>query len=93
MGMSDFLGKGVRRAVEAVNGELFDALSGLDAREQTAIDEIMVAMDGTPNKSRLGANAILGVSLAVARGGRFHVGVAALCLCRWCARPEPCLSQ
>ena len=62
-----FLGKGVRRAVEAVNGELFDALSGLDAREQTAIDEIMVAMDGTPNKSRLGANAILGVSLAVAR--------------------------
>ena len=62
-----FLGKGVRRAVEAVNGELFDALSGLDAREQTAIDEIMVALDGSPNKSRLGANAILGVSLAVAR--------------------------
>ena len=62
-----FLGKGVRRAVEAVNGELFDALSGLDAREQTAIDEIMVALDGSQNKSRLGANAILGISLAVAR--------------------------
>jgi len=62
-----FLGKGVRRAVESVNGELFDALSGLDAREQTAIDEIMVALDGSQNKSRLGANAILGISLAVAR--------------------------
>ena len=62
-----FLGKGVLGAVEAVNRELFDALSGMDAREQAAIDEIMVALDGSPNKSRLGANAILGVSLAVAR--------------------------
>jgi enolase len=66
-GGARFLGKGVLRAVDAVNRELFDALSGLDAREQAGIDEIMVDLDGTPNKSRLGANAILGVSLAVAR--------------------------
>jgi enolase len=62
-----FLGKGVRKAVEAVNGEIFDALSGLDAQAQVKVDETMIALDGTPNKSRLGANAILGVSLAVAK--------------------------
>ena len=62
-----YLGKGVRKAVEAVNGEIFDALSGLDAQAQVKVDETMIALDGTPNKSRLGANAILGVSLAVAR--------------------------
>tara|TARA_A100001037_G_scaffold304543_1_gene341664 strand:- start:21 stop:1292 length:1272 start_codon:yes stop_codon:yes gene_type:complete len=62
-----YLGKGVRQAVNSVNGEIFDAVSGLDAREQPAIDEILVSLDGTPNKGRLGANAILGVSLAVAR--------------------------
>ena len=60
-------GKGVRKAVDAINGELFDALSGLDAENQCQIDETMIGLDGTPNKSRLGANAILGVSLAVAR--------------------------
>jgi len=60
-------GKGVRQAVDAVNGEIFDALSGFDAEDQRRIDEIMIALDGTPNKSRLGANAILGVSLAVAK--------------------------
>ena len=60
-------GKGVRRAVEAVEGEIFDALSGLDATEQETIDATMIALDGTPNKARLGANAILGVSLAVAK--------------------------
>jgi enolase len=60
-------GKGVQDAVNAVNGELFDALSGLDAEEQVYIDRAMIELDGTPNKSRLGANAILGVSLAVAR--------------------------
>jgi enolase len=60
-------GKGVLKAVEAVNGELFEALSGLEAEDQAAIDEAMIALDGTPNKSRLGANAILGVSLAVAK--------------------------
>lgn len=62
-----YLGKGVRMAVAAVNGEIFDALSGMEAEEQGAIDAAMIALDGTPNKSRLGANAILGVSLAVAK--------------------------
>jgi enolase len=59
--------KGVRKAVEAVNGEIFDALGGMDAEAQAKIDETMIALDGTPNKGRLGANAILGVSLAVAK--------------------------
>jgi enolase len=62
-----YLGKGVRKAVEAVNGEIFEALSGMDAEAQIKIDETMIALDGTPNKGRLGANAILGVSLAVAK--------------------------
>ena len=60
-------GKGVLKAVEAVNGEIFDALCGMEAEEQSEIDAAMIALDGTPNKSRLGANAILGVSLAVAK--------------------------
>ena len=60
-------GKGVRKAVEAVNGELFDILCGRNAFEQTLIDQAMIDLDGTPNKSRLGANAILGISLAVAK--------------------------
>ncbi|MBT6588944.1 MAG: phosphopyruvate hydratase [Rhodospirillaceae bacterium] len=60
-------GKGVLGAVDAVNGELFDALSGLDADDQAAIDATMCHLDGTPNKAVLGANAILGVSLAVAK--------------------------
>ena len=62
-----YLGKGVRSAVEAVNGEIFDALGGIDAEAQVKIDETMIGLDGTPNKARLGANAILGVSLAVAK--------------------------
>src|ERR1044071_6062584 len=62
-----YLGKGVRNAVDAVNGEIFDALSGMDAREQRRIDDALKKLDGTPNKRRLGANAILGVSLAVAK--------------------------
>ncbi len=60
-------GKGVRKAVDAVNGEIFDALGGMDAEAQAKIDETMIALDGTPNKARLGANAILGVSLACAK--------------------------
>jgi enolase len=60
-------GKGVEKAVAAVNGEIFDAIGGMDAEEQTRIDSVMIALDGTPNKGRLGANAILGVSLAVAK--------------------------
>jgi enolase len=62
-----YLGKGVTKAIDAVNGELFDALSGLDATNQVQIDQTMIALDGTENKSRLGANAILGVSLATAK--------------------------
>jgi enolase len=62
-----FGGKGVLTAVEAVNRDIFDAVSGLDAEDQLKIDETMVALDGTKNKSKLGANAILGVSLAVAK--------------------------
>jgi enolase len=60
-------GKGVTRAVDAVSGELFEAIGGMDAEDQPLIDETMIALDGTPNKARLGANAILGVSLAVAK--------------------------
>ncbi len=60
-------GKGVSQAVGAINGEIFDALSGFDAEDQRRIDEILITLDGTANKSRLGANAILGVSLAVAK--------------------------
>ena len=64
---SRYMGKGVLEAVEAVNGEIADALVGFDATEQEAIDAAMCELDGTPNKARLGANAILGVSLAVAK--------------------------
>ena len=63
----NYLGKSVHAAVDAVNEEIFDALSGVSALEQIQIDHDMIALDGTPNKSRFGANAILGVSLAVAR--------------------------
>ncbi|TYC65757.1 phosphopyruvate hydratase [Stappia sp. BW2] len=62
-----FMGKGVQNAVDAVNGELFEIVGGLDAEDQLQIDQAMIDLDGTHNKSRLGANAILGVSLAVAR--------------------------
>ncbi len=62
-----YLGKGVRKAVDAINGEIFDAIGGMDAEAQARIDETLIALDGTPNKSRLGANAILGVSLAAAK--------------------------
>ncbi len=62
-----YLGKGVLQAVEAVNGEIFDALQGMDATEQRRIDNTLLMLDGTENKSRLGANAILGVSLAAAK--------------------------
>ena len=68
-------GKGVSQAVEAVNGELFDALSGLDSEDQVALDQIMRDLDGTPNKGRLGANAILGVSLALAKATADGLGL------------------
>jgi enolase len=66
-GGSRYLGKGVEKAVHNVNTEIFDAIGGMDAEEQILIDEIMIDLDGTANKARLGANAILGVSLAVAK--------------------------
>jgi enolase len=62
-----YLGKGVTKAVEAVNGEIYDAIGGMEAEAQVQIDETLIALDDTPNKARLGANAILGVSLAVAK--------------------------
>ena len=68
-------GKGVMKAVDAVNGEIFDALSGLDAEDQRRIDETLIGLDGTANKSRLGANAILGVSLACAKASAMSAGL------------------
>jgi enolase len=62
-----YLGKGVTRAVAAVNGEIYDALRGMEAEDQRRIDAALLQLDGTPNKGRLGANAVLGVSLAVAK--------------------------
>lgn len=64
---SRYLGKGVTKAIAAVNGEIFDAIGGMDAEDQAQIDETLIALDGTANKSRLGANALLGVSLATAK--------------------------
>ena len=75
-----WLGKGVSRAVEHVNGELASLLIGLSAEEQRALDAAMVDLDGTPTKSRLGANAILGCSLAAAKAAAEHAGVP---LYRW----------
>ncbi|PIV77782.1 MAG: enolase, partial [Rhodobacteraceae bacterium CG17_big_fil_post_rev_8_21_14_2_50_63_15] len=64
---SRYMGKGVLEACAAVNGEIAEALAGMDATEQVALDLTMIDLDGTPNKGRLGANAILGVSLAAAK--------------------------
>jgi enolase len=66
-GGADWMGKGVRKAVENVNGELATAVRGQDASNQAALDRMLITLDGTPNKSRLGANAVLGVSLAAAQ--------------------------
>ena len=70
-----YLGKGVLTAVDHVNGEIMDALVGEDAMDQRAIDAMLIDLDGTPNKTRLGANAILGVSLAVARAAADSLGM------------------
>ncbi len=70
-----FGGKGVRAAIDNVEGEIFDAVNGMDPREQVKIDDILIDLDGTPNKSRLGANAILGVSLAVAKAAAADLGI------------------
>ncbi len=68
-------GKGVLQAVESVNGEIYDALSGMDAEDQLLLDRTMIELDGTPNKGRLGANAILGVSLASAKAAAEEAGL------------------
>jgi enolase len=70
-----FGGKGVRGAILAVQGEIFEAIGGMEATEQVRIDEILIDLDGTPNKSRLGANAILGVSLALAKAAAADLGL------------------
>lgn len=70
-----FLGKGVLKAVESVNGELADRLFDMEASDQISIDQTMIELDGTPNKGRLGANAILGVSLAVAKASAEEAGL------------------
>jgi enolase len=73
---SQYLGKGVLKAVENVESKIADAVIGRDALEQTDIDEAMIALDGTPNKKELGANAILGVSLAVAHAAASQLGLS-----------------
>jgi enolase len=75
-GGPQFGGRGVLQAVEAVNGEIFDALSGFDAENQMGVDRVLIDLDGTPNKARLGANAILGVSLACAKAAAAEAGMA-----------------
>lgn len=74
-GGSRYQGKGVEKAVSAVNGEILQEIGGLDAEDQIAIDQAMIALDGTANKSRLGANAILGVSLATAKAAANSAGL------------------
>ena len=70
-----YLGKGVTKAVDGVNGEIFDALAGMDAEDQRGIDAALIKLDGTKNKSRLGANAILGVALATAKAAAAASGL------------------
>ena len=70
-----YLGKGVSQAVANVNGEIAAALKGMDVLDQVQIDRAMIRLDGTPNKSRLGANAILGVSLASAKAAASALGI------------------
>jgi enolase len=74
-GDSRYGGKGVRQAVDAVNGEIFEAIGGMDAEDQTRIDSLMCRLDGTTNKSRLGASAILGVSLGIAKAAAMASGL------------------
>ena len=74
-GGSDFMGKGVRNAVDNVNGPIAEHVIGTSIFEQNKIDQMMIDLDGTPNKSKLGANAILGVSLAVAKAAANELGL------------------
>jgi len=83
-----YLGKGVLRAVANVDGEIAAALAGLDAADQRRVDEALMDLDGTPNKSRLGANAVLGCSLAAAKAAAAEAGVS---LYAWVGGPEACV--
>lgn len=74
-GGSRYLGKGVQKAVGHVNEEIANELVGLDGADQAELDRTLIALDGTPNKKRLGANAILGVSLATARAASSETGL------------------
>jgi len=74
-GGKDYMGKGVLKAVANVNEIIAEEIVGIDVFEQNLIDQAMIALDGTPNKSKLGANAILGVSLAVARAAAEELGL------------------
>ena len=74
-GGKEYLGKGVQKAVANVNEIIAEELIGMNVFEQNLIDQTMIALDGTPNKSKLGANAILGVSLAVARAAAEELGL------------------
>ncbi|MDH5527684.1 MAG: phosphopyruvate hydratase [Nitrospirota bacterium] len=87
-GGSRYLGKGVTRAVAAVNGELAKAVKGLDATDQASVDNRMIELDGTPNKGRLGANAILGVSLASAKAAAKAKGMP---LYAWLGGEDACV--
>ena len=82
---SVYLGKSVSKAVANVNGEIAAALKGADPDDQRGVDEKLIALDGTPNKGRLGANAVLGASLAVAKAAADEAGVS---LFRWLGGPE-----
>ena len=85
-----YVGKGVMKAVENVNDIIAEALIGLDATRQIEIDELLIRLDETPNKAKLGANAILGVSMAVAKAAANYV--ACLCISIWAApMPMNCL--
>ncbi len=84
-----YKGKGVLEAVTAVETEIFEAIAGIDAREQRTIDEILIGLDGTENKARLGANALLGVSLATAKPRRWPPACRSIAM--WAGRtPASC---
>jgi len=85
---SRYLGKGVENAVHAINEDIFEELVFMDAEEQLRIDRMMIDLDGTPNKSKLGANAILGVSLAVAKAAAESTGLP---LYRYVGGPSACV--
>src|SRR5258708_3451013 len=84
-----YLGKGVRMAVDAVNGEIFDAVGGMDAEAQVKIDETLIGLDGTPNNARLGAHAIPGGSLAAAQAAAAASGLPLYRPVRGAAAPLP----